>query len=199
MKFGTSVFVGLIVLIGSAFGQFAISQELSGQQVTITKADLEAAMTPGEVEELEQTNRVLEELKAFGLRLKRDDPERADIAAMYNRRIEERNQKFAHLRGLNGQSFIGYGAPPPSAIEVVDIIVRQRLHSEGSGILYPHWERIRDGAVIGTTSVPTYETGEGEGYRAGEEARLFVPGTDEDVILEAPDDDCSVLFGASCP
>ena len=194
----TGIRLSGLVLIASFFIQFGFAQELTGQQVTIGKAHLEESMTPAEIEELEETNRVLDELKAFGKRLKRDDPERAAIANLYNRRIEQRNQKFAHLRGLNGQTVLGYGSPSPTASEIVVIVIRERLLGDGTGILYPHWERTRDGAVIGRTTAPRYDVVEGESFPAGDEVRAEirfgeVPEATEDLIPDGPAD------GADCP
>ncbi|MHA1567369.1 MAG: hypothetical protein ACTSX7_18820 [Alphaproteobacteria bacterium] len=182
-----------IVFAASSHG--TAQEQVPGQQIVITQSDVETMMTTAELTDLRDLNRVLETIQTFGRSLPKGSVERADASRMFQRRKDERKQKFGSFLGLEGQSVMSYGVPRPSVSEILGIVLQERMIGSGSGMLHPHWERRRDGAIIGGSTAPTYETVEGESFPAGRTQELNIPIAEslDEVLRNTEDDAC--LFG----
>ena len=138
------------------------------RQVTISKADIESAMTPQEIEDLQEYNDTLERHAEYGRSFPAGSKGREGAVKIFEQTKQERDEKYAHLRGLRGQTVTAYGMPPPTGAEIVMVVMQERLFSSGSGILHPHWIRESAGGVYGSASAPTFYDEVGDGFPAGE-------------------------------
>ena len=133
-------------------------------QVTISKGDLEAAMTTAEIEDLKEFNDTLERHAAYGRSFPAGSKGRQDAKKIFDATKLERDEKYKHLAGLNGQAVTAYGMPPPTGAEIVMVIMQERLFNNGSGILHPYWIRERAGGVYGSATEPTFDDEPADGY-----------------------------------
>lgn len=134
------------------------------RQVTISKGDLEGAMTPAEIEDLKEFNDTLERHAAYGRSFPAGSKGRQDAKKIFDDTKRERDEKYKHLAGLRGQTVTAYGMPPPTGAEIVMVIMQQRLFNNGSGILHAHWIRERAGGVYGSATAPTFDDQPADGY-----------------------------------
>ncbi|MEO0422768.1 MAG: hypothetical protein AAF184_10560 [Pseudomonadota bacterium] len=147
---------------------------LQASSLTISPGDVQAAMTPQERQRFDELNRKYrahqQQVRAIS------DP---DVAATIREKLEQlkdqRDREFRVFRGLGNQTVQTYGRPPPTAAEILAIVIGAR-RSGGDGVLYPHWERavrlvnneVLNGSVRGSNSPP--ESGS-SGIPAGPEVR----------------------------
>jgi hypothetical protein len=137
----------------------------------ITGEDMLSSMPPdrrAEYQDLQQKGRDLQR----GLDAVRDIPDAyAGLLPVLEAAKTEFQEKFGELRGIADQNVIVYGDPPPSAGDIIGIVLANRRNSQ-DGNVPQHWYRDTNGNIIGGGSAPAASAvagaaasnGQGYGY-----------------------------------
>lgn len=161
--FAATVIASILVpQLGSAQTVYEVPD--AKRQVTISKGDLEAAMTPAEIADLKEFNDTLERHAAYGRSFPAGSKGRQDAKKIFDDTKRERDDKYKHLAGMRGQTVTAHGMPPPTGAEIVMVIMQQRLFNSGSGMLHAHWIRERAGGVYGSATAPVFDDQPADGY-----------------------------------
>lgn len=129
------------------------ANQLDSEAYVFSSSDIKSVLTKGEREKLSKYQRELRELQTLGRSLPKDSDNRADLAALFNRKKKERDKEFEFIRGINGMTVTLWGPPMPAPSQIVSIIVMERRTGAGDGIVWPHWHLDR-GALIGSQEAP---------------------------------------------
>jgi len=139
---------------------------IEGINASFNKDDILAAMSPSERRDFKQRRKELKELQENGRALPKDSPGRKIILASIREKMKDFNERYDVFRGFNGTTITLWGDPPPSKTDIIMITVMERRTGAGAGLVYPHWERRSDGAIVGSFDPPNGEV-TGESYPAG--------------------------------
>lgn len=143
-----------LLLLMALFAHHSGAQSDGGLQVTLTRGDVQNAMTEKERRLFSEQRLKMKKNKASQAKLA-DDPDSVSVLeARYSELETEFEDTFGAYRGLRGKTVTLFGEPPPTTEEVIGIVVGG-VRSGTGGTLFPFWVRDEEtGAIVGSDSKP---------------------------------------------
>ena len=146
------------LLVGTAMiaTQVAANSEV---EVTIASSDFRSVLTQAEVQRLEEINDELRELRDIAKTIPKESGNYQSLLMLADQKKDQRDEEFAHIKGLGGQTITLVGNPPPTKEQVLNQVVSARRAGLDAP-LHSYWHIGHDGALVGGATAPVIEAAE---------------------------------------